>query len=97
MPERVKGFGYDLDAAVSETKSPVVMVDVGGGKGEMLFGGQESLPISTTRQSHPGRRLCRHRGHPGVDSNGLELQSETPQPLVEALNYSLTSSTTYRT
>jgi hypothetical protein len=37
MPDRVKGFGYDLNVAVSGTKSPVVMVDDGGGKGEMLL------------------------------------------------------------
>jgi hypothetical protein len=33
MLERVKGFGYNLDATVSEAKSQVVMIDVGGGKG----------------------------------------------------------------
>jgi hypothetical protein len=37
MPKRVKGFGYDPDAAVSETESSIVMVDIGGGKGEMLL------------------------------------------------------------
>jgi hypothetical protein len=36
LPERViKGFGYDLDSAVFGTESPVVMVDIGGGRGEM--------------------------------------------------------------
>jgi hypothetical protein len=44
LPERVKGFGYDLDSAVFGTESPVVMVDIGGGRGEMLLELKEAYP-----------------------------------------------------
>ena len=44
MAERVKGFGYDLDAAVSGTEGTIVMVDIGGGKGKMLLEVKNAYP-----------------------------------------------------
>lgn len=37
IPEHVKGVSYALNAAVSGTESSIVMVGIGGGKGETLL------------------------------------------------------------
>lgn len=38
MPDRIRSFGYDLDGLVSGVESEgIVMVDVGGGRGEQLI------------------------------------------------------------
>ena len=90
MPERVKGFGYDLDAAVSGTDSSVVMVDIGGGKGEMLLEVKRAYPHlqpdSLILQDH----YADSQGVPGLKVTDWDFKGETPQPVEGALNYSLT-------
>ncbi|QKX53927.1 uncharacterized protein TRUGW13939_01007 [Talaromyces rugulosus] len=90
MPERVKAFGYDLDAAVSGTENPVVMVDIGGGRGEMLLELKEAYP------SLGASALALQEFNPDIGSVPEVTQMEwnfkadSPQPVDGALNYSLT-------
>jgi hypothetical protein len=44
MPERVEHLGYDLDSAVMSNESDIVLVDVGGGRGEMLLELKKAYP-----------------------------------------------------
>ncbi|KAL1965294.1 hypothetical protein VTN77DRAFT_5896 [Rasamsonia byssochlamydoides] len=89
MPERVKAFGYDLDAAVLGTESPIVMVDIGGGRGEMLLELKEAYP-----HLQPSN-LVLQEFNPDIGSVPEITQMEwnfkdgSPQPVQGALNYSL--------
>ncbi|KAL1999697.1 hypothetical protein VTN02DRAFT_4148 [Thermoascus thermophilus] len=90
MPERVKSFGYDLDAAVSGTESPVVMVDIGGGRGEMLLEVKEAYP-----HLQPHNLVLQEFNPdigrvPGVTMMEWNFKDGSPQPVRGALNYSLT-------
>jgi hypothetical protein len=89
MPERVKGFGYDLDAAVSGTESAVVMVDIGGGKGEMLLELKNAYPDlppdSLILQDHYAGKAS----VPGMKIVHWDYKGGAPQPVLGALNYSL--------
>jgi hypothetical protein len=89
MPERVKSFSYDLDAAISGTESSVVMVDIGGGKKGDVAGGEECLsnlpPDSLILQDH----YAGNASVPGMKIVHRDYKSGTPQPVVGALNYSL--------
>lgn len=89
MPERVKGFGYDLDGTVSGTESPIVWVDIGGGRGEMLLELKEAYPFLgasalVLQEFNPDIGSV-----PGVTQMEWNFQSEAPQPVEGALNYSL--------
>jgi hypothetical protein len=90
MPERVKGVDYDPDAAVSETESSVVMVDIGGGEGEML------LEVKNAYPNLPPDNLIlqdHYAGNASIPGTGVvhwDYKSGAPQPAVGALNYSLT-------
>ena len=44
MPERVETLGYDLDRAIMSNDSDILIVDVGGGRGEMLLEVKEAYP-----------------------------------------------------
>jgi hypothetical protein len=37
MPQRVKSFGYNLDALLKTKHNGVIMVDIDGGRGQMLM------------------------------------------------------------
>lgn len=93
MPERVKAFGYDLDSAVLDTENnpnSVVWVDIGGGRGEMLLELREAYPTLTKpalvlQEFNPDIGSV-----PEVTQMEWNFQSDTPQPVEGALNYSLT-------
>lgn len=44
MPDRVRALGYDLDAALAGDADSVAMVDIGGGRGELLLEVQAAYP-----------------------------------------------------
>ncbi|KAJ9616645.1 hypothetical protein H2200_000364 [Cladophialophora chaetospira] len=44
MPDRVKSFGYDLDCVLNSNASDIAVVDIGGGRGEMLLEVKEAYP-----------------------------------------------------
>ena len=47
MPERVERLGYDLDSAIMSNESNIVVVDIGGGRGEMLLKSRQLADISS--------------------------------------------------
>lgn len=82
FPERVQSFGYDLRAALSEPGA-VAMVDIGGGKGELLLEVQEAFPhltadnlvvqeFNTEIEDVPGLRLMEwnYKQSPAQPING---------------------------
>ncbi|KAI9927308.1 hypothetical protein ASPWEDRAFT_188429 [Aspergillus wentii DTO 134E9] len=44
MPDRLQGFGYDLSPAIAANEDSVAMVDIGGGRGELLLEVKEIYP-----------------------------------------------------
>ncbi|KIW62135.1 hypothetical protein, variant 1 [Exophiala xenobiotica] len=44
MPERLKRFGYDLEHVLRSKESDIAVVDVGGGRGEMLLEVKRAFP-----------------------------------------------------
>lgn len=90
MPARVKAFGYDLDGAISGTESPIVMVDVGGGTGEMLL----ELKAAYPRLRAESLVVQEFQTELKTLDGGISLQEwnfkTSPQPIRGALNYSLT-------
>ncbi len=90
MPERVRGYGYDLDAAISGTESPIVMVDIGGGQGEMLLELKEAYPYLRSGNLVLQEFNAQIQKVPTLTMMDWDYKSDTPQPVVGALNYSLT-------
>lgn len=90
MPERVKGFGYNLDSVLSSKKSSIVFVDIGGGRGEMLLEVKDAYPYLTKEN------LVLQDYHPDeinadkVTVTHWNFKDESPQPISGALIYSLT-------
>jgi hypothetical protein len=90
MPNRVKSFGYNLDAAISGTESPIVWVDIGGGRGEMLLELKEAYP-KLDKSALVLQEFNPEIGSvPQVTQMEWDFSSDTPQPVRGALNYSLT-------
>lgn len=87
MPDRVRGFGYDLDAAVA---GPVVMVDIGGGKGEVLLELKQAYPHLQTHQLVLQEFNAEIKDVPGLTMMDWDYKSEIPQAVRGALMYSLT-------
>ncbi|KAG9241112.1 putative O-methyltransferase [Calycina marina] len=88
MPERVKGFGYDLDAVMSDMHS-LVVVDIGGGQGMMLLELKEEYPHLTSKnlilqEYNPDSK-------PGSDITAMKWDAKTnsPQPILGAKVYNL--------
>ncbi|KAJ9654914.1 hypothetical protein H2198_006096 [Neophaeococcomyces mojaviensis] len=51
MPARIKSFGYDLDGLLSGAEvNGIVMVDIGGGRGEQLIELHQAYPQLTSSQ-----------------------------------------------
>ncbi|KAI9848029.1 MAG: hypothetical protein M1837_001131 [Sclerophora amabilis] len=89
MPERVKGFGYDLDAAISGKESPVAVVDIGGGRGEMLLELKEAYPQLQPQNLVLQEFNAEFQTVPEVTMMDWNFKDK-PQPILGALNYSLT-------
>jgi hypothetical protein len=90
MPERVEGLGYDLDSAVMSNESDIVMVDVGGGRGEMLLELRKAYPYLKKWN------LVLQEYNPGDDNSKevtvmhRDFKDDSPQHISGALIYSLT-------
>lgn len=90
MPERVEKFGYDLDSVLSGKESDIAIVDIGGGRGEMLLEVKEAYPHLTKE------RLVLQDYHPDeINAEKLtvthwDFKDDSPQPISGALVYSLT-------
>ncbi|KIX06275.1 uncharacterized protein Z518_04250 [Rhinocladiella mackenziei CBS 650.93] len=90
MPERVKSFGYDLDSVLNGKDNDIAIVDIGGGRGEMLLEVKAVYP-------HLGKQnLVLQEYHPDeVNTNELtvvhwDFKGGSPEPIKGALVYSLT-------
>lgn len=90
MPERVRDFGYDLESAISGSESQIVMVDIGGGNGEMLLELKDTFPHLEARQLVVQEFNADVRGVSGLTLMEWDYKSDTPQPIVGALSYNLT-------
>jgi hypothetical protein len=77
MPERVKGFGYDPDAAVSGTESFIVTVDIGGGKGRCCWRSRMLIQTFHLTVLFYKTTMLETR-HPGHEDCALGLQKWGP-------------------
>ncbi|RMZ86175.1 hypothetical protein DV737_g232, partial [Chaetothyriales sp. CBS 132003] len=90
MPERVRRFGYDLDAAVLRDDSEIAVVDIGGGRGEMLLEVKKAYPHLTKQN------LIVQDYHPElvnaeeVTMTHWDFKDDSPQRIRGALVYNLT-------
>lgn len=89
MPERVKSFGYDLDSVVSGKESEIVMVDIGGGEGEMLLQLKQAYPHLEAKN------LVLQEFNPDMKRTSeltimdWDFKDPSPEPIKGALVYSL--------
>ena len=90
MPERVKSFGYDLDSVLKSKASHITIVDIGGGRGEMLLEVKAAYP-HLNKES-----LVLQEYHPGSENadkltvTHWDYKDDSPEPINGALVYSLT-------
>jgi hypothetical protein len=88
MPERLKTLGYDLDAIIASTSKPVI-VDIGGGNGQMLLEIKEAYP----QLGYDNLILEEFNAaiHPDKNIQAIEwdAKSNNAQPIVGATIYSL--------
>lgn len=90
MPERVEGFGYDLDMVLKNKASDIAIVDIGGGRGEMLLEARAAYPHLSKQN------LVLQEYHPEqIHSDELtimhwDFKDDSPEPVTGALVYSLT-------
>ncbi|KIX94742.1 uncharacterized protein Z520_09432 [Fonsecaea multimorphosa CBS 102226] len=90
MPDRMKSFGYDLGSVLKSDANNIAIVDIGGGRGEMLLEVKEAYPHLKKEN------LVLQEYHPDP-KNGDQLtiqhwdfKDESPEPVKGALVYSLT-------
>lgn len=88
MPERVKILGYDLDTVIKSTSNPVI-VDIGGGNGQMLLELKDAYP----GLGYDNLMLEEYNAaiHPDKSIQAMEwdAKSDKPQPILGATIYSL--------
>ncbi len=90
MPDRVKSFGYDLETVLDNKDNDVAIVDIGGGRGEML------LEVKAAFPNLKKENLILQEFSPDmVNAEELTIQhwnfkDDSPEPVKGALVYSLT-------
>jgi len=88
MPERVAALGYDLDAIIKSTTSPVI-VDIGGGNGQMLLEIKAAYP----ELDYENLILEEYNAaiHPdtGIQTIEWDAKGDKAQPILGASIYSL--------
>jgi hypothetical protein len=88
MPERVIGLGYDLDTVIRSTPKPVI-VDIGGGNGQML----QEIKAAYPELGFENLILEEYNAaiHPDTNIQAIEwdAKSNKPQPIIGATIYSL--------
>ena len=88
FPERVQSFGYDLRAALSEPGS-VAIVDIGGGRGELLLEVQAAFPHLTADNLVVQEFNAEIDEVPGVRLMEWNYKESPAQPITGARIYSL--------
>ncbi|KAH0837425.1 O-methyltransferase [Fonsecaea pedrosoi] len=90
MPFRVQSFGYDLGSILRSEANSIAIVDIGGGRGEML------LEVKAAYPHLKKENLVLQEFNPDqTNADELTIQhwdfkNESPQPVKGALMYSLT-------
>ncbi|EXJ61902.1 hypothetical protein A1O7_02333 [Cladophialophora yegresii CBS 114405] len=90
MPDRVKSLGYDLDSVMNGKADDIVVVDIGGGRGEML------LEVKAAYPHLKKENLVLQEFQPDrVNEDDLTIQhwdfkDDSPETVKGALVYSLT-------
>lgn len=90
MPERVRSFGYDLDTALQSGKSDVAVVDIGGGRGEMLMEVQAAYPHLKKRNLVLQEYKPDIMNQEALTITHWDFKDDSPQPVLGAAIYSLT-------
>lgn len=91
MPERVRGFGYDLDSILKSSSADLVaIVDIGGGRGAMLMEVQEAYPHLrkqnlVLQEYNPDQINAEH-----LTVQHWDFKDDSPEPVKGAVIYSLT-------
>ncbi|KAJ6016667.1 hypothetical protein N7451_000046 [Penicillium sp. IBT 35674x] len=88
FPERVESLGYDLRAALSAPGS-VAMVDIGGGRGELLLEVQAAFPHLTAENLVVQEFNAAIDEVPGVSLMAWNYKTSPAQPITGARIYSL--------
>ncbi|KAJ5660736.1 uncharacterized protein N7484_000108 [Penicillium longicatenatum] len=88
FPERVESLGYDLRAALSAPGS-VAMVDIGGGRGELLLEVQAAFPHLTAENLVVQEFNAEIDEVPGVRLMEWNYKTSPAQPITGARIYSL--------
>ncbi|KAJ5860682.1 uncharacterized protein N7529_007992 [Penicillium soppii] len=88
FPERVKSMGYDLDSALAGSDS-VAMVDIGGGRGELLLEVQADYPQLETKELIVQEFNADIDSVPGVTLMEWNYKESSEQPIQGARVYSL--------
>ncbi|KAJ5602205.1 O-methyltransferase family 2 [Penicillium lagena] len=89
MPQRVKSFGYDLDAALAGDPDAVAMVDIGGGRGELLLEVQAAYPHLRSESLVVQEFNAEIDNVPGVRLMEWNYKEPGEQPIKGARVYSL--------
>ncbi|KAJ5809093.1 uncharacterized protein N7503_001311 [Penicillium pulvis] len=87
FPERVESLGYDLRAALSAPGS-VAMVDIGGGRGELLLEVQAAFPHLTAENLVVQEFNAEIDEVPGVSLMAWNYKTSPAQPITGARIYS---------
>ncbi|KAJ5768784.1 hypothetical protein N7520_003343 [Penicillium odoratum] len=88
FPERVQSLGYDLRAALSAPGS-VAMVDIGGGRGELLLEVQAAFPHLSAENLVVQEFNAEIDHIPGIRLMEWNYQTSPAQPVTGARIYSL--------
>jgi len=88
FPERVKSMGYDLDDALAESGS-VAMVDIGGGRGELLLEIKAVYPHLGAEELIVQEFNADIDSVPGVSLMKWNYKESSEQPIRGARIYSL--------
>ncbi|RHZ70724.1 hypothetical protein CDV55_106837 [Aspergillus turcosus] len=90
-PERIRALGYDMESVLNDAQAstPLTMVDIGGGRGEMLLDFKAAFP-----QLQTSDLIVQEFNHDITDIPGVTLltwnyKDESPQPITGALIYHL--------
>ncbi|OAP64284.1 hypothetical protein AYL99_00256 [Fonsecaea erecta] len=90
MPDRVQSFGYDLGSVLESEANKIAIVDIGGGRGEMLLEVKAAYPHLKKgnlilQEYHPEQTNADE-----VTIQHWDFKDESPEPVTGALVYSLT-------
>ncbi|KAE8415050.1 S-adenosyl-L-methionine-dependent methyltransferase [Aspergillus pseudocaelatus] len=90
-PDRLRALGYDLQSVLNETGDgvPAIMVDIGGGRGELLLDIKAAYPNLQASDLVVQEFNQDIIGIPGITLATWNYKEDTPQPIKGALVYHL--------